>query len=102
MGALVGGFVSMYNGRRKTMIVAVFIGLVGIGVTQVNGDNIYVICSGRLIIGISCGFLSISAPRFIEETLTPHLYDQIGPLFNFSMALGIFLSFCVAQIMPNS
>ena len=51
--------------------------------------------------GLSSGLFSATATRYIEETLTTRLYDSLGPLFNFSWALGTLFAYCIAEILPS-
>jgi MFS family permease len=81
LGAVEGGIV-MAAGRRKMAIYASFIGILGVLVSL--NLNLYSILIGRLLVGISIGAFSTIIPRFLEETIPSHVYDQVAATFTLS------------------
>lgn len=85
IGAIFGGRV-VQLGRRKSYIIATSIGILGVCLTLI--ENIYSIITGRFLFGLSSGIYSGTIPRFIEETVPPHLIVTFSPLFVWSQGIG--------------
>ena len=86
IGAFVGGKIMNKIGRKNTILVCVVIGIVGLGITMIF--NFYTLTIGRFIFGLSCGIISITIPRFMEETIPRHLFDILAPTFNIFTTSG--------------
>ena len=65
----------MNKGRRFTILIACFIGLVGNLVTYKLDFN-FLIC-GRFIFGFSTGIFSATLNRYLGETVPLYLEDTI-------------------------
>jgi MFS family permease len=61
------------------MLIACVIGIIGTSINLIE----YMLCLifGRIILGVACGFLTVSAPRLLEEYVPPHLYSTCAPFF---------------------
>jgi len=96
-GSLAGGKL-MKIGRRKAQFVNISIGLVGTAMTAIlNTENILL---GRFLFGFSSGLLCTTIPRYVEETVPVHLFDNIGPIFNVSQGTGTFFSYLLGELLP--
>ena len=78
IGAITAGKI-MQRGRRRLLLFACFVGMIGTGINLIL--NMWALIIGRIILGISCGFMTVSAPRMLEEYVPPHLYSSLAPLF---------------------
>ena len=80
-GAIVGGIL-MKIGRRKSLIMICFIGMMG----NIISFNFYLwtILLGRFVFGFATGLSSSIVPRIIEETVPSHIYDSMGVTYPFS------------------
>lgn len=97
IGAASGGkFIKI--GRRKMIIIACLLGMVSTVVTLFQG--LIFLLSGRLTLGISCGFLTVAVPRCVEEYTPSHLYSTISPFFCAASALGTLISYFLALLLP--
>ena len=96
-GALIGGKL-MKIGRRKVQFINIVLGLVGISFTMFL--RLETILLGRFLFGMSSGLFVTTIPRYIEETVPSHLYDSIGPLFTYSLAVGTLISYVIGEILP--
>lgn len=84
--AIVGGILSDYIGRLKTLIVAGIPGIIG-AILIATATNLSMIIWGRLIMGISWMFISVATPIYTSEISRP---DMRGFLLTF---LQVFLAF---------
>ena len=84
-GAFVSG-IYIKKGRRKIMIIAAFIGILGCCITFLN--KFVSVLVGMIIYGFSCGLLAVSMPRVFEETITNEWLWLYGGLYCFSMSFA--------------
>ena len=88
----------MSNGRRRTIIASLFIGLLGNIVTYYL--NFYVIMIGRFMFGISNGIFSSTILRFINETLPFHIADSFSVGYVFISTVGCIIAFYIGSLLP--
>ena len=96
-GAATGGKLIQY-GRRFTLIIAALIGIVGVSINLVQ--NFILLVVGRVIYGVSAGFMAVAAPRFLEEYVPPHIYKVMSTFFTAAMPFGTFLALLGGLILP--
>ena len=80
-GAAIGSFLGsklLRKGRRSVLYLTTVIATVAISILMV--ENMWVILAGRILMGFSMGFLSISTGRFLEEFTPSHLYGPVMTL----------------------
>lgn len=100
-GCLSGGTL-MKIGRRLSLIIAVFIGMVGVGLTAaVFSLNFPLLLIGRTIFGISCGIIASIVPKFIEETVPAHVWGSMGVILQTASAVGTLISYLLAEVLPE-
>lgn len=97
IGAVCGGIL-MKIGRRRALILASLLGVIGIGLTMKLDFTFLMI--GRFIYGFSVGLYSSIVPRFIEEESPSHLYDQVAPTYCFSQTVGTICAYFLGAILP--
>ena len=97
VGTAMGGKLIKY-GRRRTLIIQGWIGVVGILITLYPG--FYTIVLGRLFYGLSVGILAIATPRLMEESIPPHLVGFFSACYCLSFAVAAVLANAVAGILP--
>ena len=90
----------MVIGRRKSLFICIFLGLIGNSITMIW--NYYLILFGRFLFGISTGLLSAIIPRYIQETIPPHLYEPVGAFFVTCQTCGENFSFLLGEILPDN
>lgn len=96
-GAFAGGIIMNY-GRRNTLILSLFIGLIGNIVTYYL--NFYFIMVGRFMFGISTGIFSSTIIRFINETVPFHIADSVSVLYVFISTFGSIVAFTFGNVLP--
>lgn len=98
IGALTSGKLMQY-GRRKLLIIASLISIVGVGITLVTNE--IAICVGRLIWGLGCGVYSVVIPRYMDEIIPPYLLSKYGILVNSAGMFGEMLAMLMGAILPK-
>jgi MFS family permease len=92
LGAPLGGYLSDYVGRRKTLIASIaIVGLAGCGIMAMN--NLWIIIGARLLIGIATGALGVAMAAVVGDYFTGNRQARwigysvaISTLFNVSIS----------------
>jgi sugar porter (SP) family MFS transporter len=99
VGAIVGAlFSSRLNeklGRRRTIMVAAVIVIVGTVAASVSPTFALLIVS-RLVIGVGIGFSSSTVPTYLSELAPARLRGAMGALNQIFIVLGILIAFLVS------
>ena len=85
IGALLGGIL-MKIGRRNALFVCLVIGILANSICIIL--DYYTILAGWFLFGLSTGLMSSIVPRYIEETVPIHLFENIAPMWNMFQSFG--------------
>ena len=97
IGSLSGGIL-MKIGRRRSLMLACLLGIVGVLMTWYM--SFYMLLSGRILFGISTGLFSCIGPKFVEETIPIKLYDQFTVLYLSCSACGGLIGNFSGELLP--
>jgi MFS family permease len=97
LGSSIAGLL-IKNGRRRVLIWSALIGILGSAITIYQ--QFWSILLGRLIYGFSCGFIAISMPRTMEETIPNEWVGMFGGLYCLSFALATMIAYFMAYFLP--
>ena len=98
IGSLFGGRLIAF-GRHRVLIIAAFIGIIGVGITLIL--DIKIILTGRVLYGISTGLIAVAMPRYMDEVLPPTLISLYGGLYCFSFAIATIIAYMLALGLPD-
>ena len=45
--------------------------------------------------------MSVTCPRFVEETVPNHLFSTLGPLFTFTQTIGTLAAYFLGELLPD-
>lgn len=90
-GALVGGAVADWIGRRATLVWAGGIFIAGSILAPIS-PNVMVLIVARAIIGLGIGFTSVTAPVYVSELAPPQSRGMLIGLYQFALTVGIALA----------
>ncbi|KAH8919329.1 general substrate transporter [Atractiella rhizophila] len=97
LGALLMGYISDRLGRRKSIIVAVFIFLLGSALqTAAPKSQDAYLFAGRFVAGLSIGMLAMVVPAYQSEIAPVHLRGTLTALQQFNITVGILLAFWIS------
>jgi sugar porter (SP) family MFS transporter len=99
-GALVGGAVADRIGRRKTLIWAAGVFIVG-SLLAPLASNVTVLIIARAIIGLGIGFTSVTAPVYVSELAPPQSRGMLIGLYQFALTVGIALADLVGYLLAD-
>ena len=94
IGALLGGYMAENYGRKKVIIIAAIIFIIGAIFTAVTPDIIFLIF-GRIIVGIAIGIASFTAPLYISEASPPHIRGALVSFNQLAITIGIVISYLI-------
>ncbi len=91
LATLVTGPMCDWVGRKKMIITAAIISLLGVFVIA-NSHNYIELLSGRLIQGIGVGIITIAVPLYLAEAIKPSIRGRSICAFQLLLTCGILLS----------
>jgi sugar porter (SP) family MFS transporter len=100
IGAIVGGVVADRIGRRKTLIWAAGVFIVG-SLLAPLAPNVAVLIVARAIIGLGIGFTSVTAPVYVSELAPPQRRGMLIGYYQFALTIGIALADLVGYLLAN-
>lgn len=93
-GAIASGLVGDYWGRKKLLIIAASLFVIGSLETAFSPTIPYLML-GRVLIGISIGIASYTAPLYISEISPPKKRGALVSLYQVAVSTGFILSYVV-------
>lgn len=93
-GALFGGVLADWIGRRTTIIAGCVVFSVGV-ILQVASTAVGLLVAGRLIAGIGVGFVSAIIILYMSEIAPKAFRGAIVSGYQFAITIGILLASCV-------
>jgi len=94
LGAVLAGGVADRIGRRRTLLAAGMVFLVGALVSAFT-PNETILLAGRFIVGIGIGFSSVVAPLYISEVAPAPSRGALVSLYQFAITVGILAAYLV-------
>ena len=91
-GSLINAPISDNFGRKRSMIYAVIVFLIGSAI-QAGAVNTAMLFVGRSITGIPVGMLTMVVPQYISETSVPSIRGTLVVFQQLSITLGILISY---------
>lgn len=87
-----GGWLCDRLGRRATIRLATLCFVASIPVICLSGTSFAVIFAGRILQGLSCGFLSVAMPLYLAETLPVERRGRGTAIFQLCLGIGLVLA----------
>jgi len=100
VGAPLGGTLADAIGRRKTLIIAGVLFLVG-SLSMAMAPSIPILILGRVITGLSLGTVSIISPLYISELSTSSNRGKMVTFNTLGITFGTLLAFVVNYIFSH-
>lgn len=104
-GASAGGTVALRIGRRKALLLAATVALVGYGLI-LGGSVLYglgfaAFVMARILIGLGVGLSSTIAPMYVAETTVARHRGSLVALFQLAVTAGILLAYVAAWALRS-
>ena len=91
-GAIGAGWLSSTLGRKKSLLWGSLIFVVASVICGI-GSSVQVLLIGRLILGVSIGILSFTAPMYLAEIAPENIRGAMVSIYQLMITIGIFLAF---------
>ncbi len=99
-GALVAGVLADRLGRRKAVLWAALLFIVGAAI-EALAPGLAVLVAGRLIVGFGVGVASVAAPLYAAEMAPAHLRGRFVSMYQLAITIGIFVAYLVDQFLSS-
>ena len=97
-----GGFLCDRLGRRAVIRLATGCFLSSIPVICLSGSSFPLIMGGRILQGLSCGFLSVAMPMYLAETLPPDRRGKGTAIFQLFLGIGLVLAALAGVVLAKT
>ena len=94
IGAAVGGYLADLVGRRKMIIVAALVFILG-AIGTAFTPNVLLLIAGRIVVGLAIGIASMTAPLYISEVAPAKVRGSLVSLNQLAITIGIVVSYLV-------
>lgn len=91
-GAVGAGWMSSALGRKRSLLWGSLIFVVGSALCGLSW-SVNILLAGRLILGVSIGILSFTAPLYLAEIAPENIRGSMVSLYQLMITLGIFIAF---------
>jgi len=106
---LFGGIISSLSagvlcekfGRKRMIAVSAAMFLVAIPVVCLSAGSLVVMLVGRVLQGMSAGYMSVVMPMYLTETLPPEIRGRGTGVFQFCLGLGLVLAATVGFLVTT-
>jgi SP family galactose:H+ symporter-like MFS transporter len=92
IGAFLGGTFADRYGRRNLILVAAIIFIASAIGTSLS-PNVFILITGRIIVGIAIGMASFIAPLYISEMSPPRIRGSLVSFNQLFITIGIVISY---------
>lgn len=96
-----GGFLCDRLGRRSVIRLAAACFLSSIPIICLSGVSFPVIMGGRILQGLSCGFLQVSMPMYLSEVLPPERRGKGTAVFQLFLGIGLVLAALAGVVLAK-
>jgi len=101
LGTLITGPLADRFGRKKTIIAACVIFVIGILLILVSYDFITLLAA-RLLLGIGVGVIAVAVPLYLTEVVPAHLRGRGVTIFQLFLTFGIVLAYFIDLLFTAS
>ncbi len=106
---LFGGIVSSLSagvlcekfGRKRMIVASAALFLLAIPIVCLSGGSLAVMLVGRVLQGMSAGYMSVVMPMYLTETLPPEIRGRGTGIFQFFLSLGLVLAASVGFLVTT-
>ena len=92
VSSLTAGFLAERFGRKRLIVASAALFLVAVPVVCLSGGSFAAMAFGRVLQGMSAGYMSVVMPMYLTETLPPAIRGRGTGVFQFCLGLGLVLA----------
>ena len=92
VASLTAGMLAERFGRKRMVVASAALFLAAIPVVCLSGGSFAALVVGRVLQGMSAGYMSVVMPMYLTETLPPAIRGRGTGVFQFCLGLGLVLA----------
>lgn len=92
VGAIAGGWMAKSLGRKRSLMLGALI-FVAASIMCGAAQSVAVLLIGRLILGVSIGILSFTAPIYLAEIAPENIRGSMVSFYQLMITIGIFVAY---------
>ncbi len=92
VSSLTAGVLAERFGRKRMIVASAALFLVAIPVVCLSSGSFAAMVAGRVLQGMSAGYMSVVMPMYLTETLPPAIRGRGTGVFQFCLGLGLVLA----------
>ena len=92
VSSLTAGVLAERFGRKRMIVASAALFLAAIPTVCLSGGSFAVMVVGRVLQGMSAGYMSVVMPMYLTETLPPAIRGRGTGVFQFCLGLGLVLA----------
>jgi len=101
IGSVLAGRTTDAYGRRRILLwVSLLFALTSVATAESFSFSSFI--GARFMGGIAVGGASILSPMYVAEVSPPSLRGRMGALYQFSIILGVLMSYCINYLLRNA
>ena len=89
LATLTAGFLCDRCGRKRMIVAAAAMFLVAIPVVCLSGGVLWTMMAGRILQGMSAGYMAVVMPMYLTEILPPEIRGRGTGVFQFCLWVGL-------------
>ena len=89
LATLTAGFLCDFCGRKRMIVASAAMFLVAIPVVCLSGDVLWTMMAGRILQGMSAGYMAVVMPMYLTEILPPEIRGRGTGVFQFCLWVGL-------------
>lgn len=93
-GAVVNALIVNALGRRRLILIAALVFIVGTGIAATS-VNVAELIAGRAVLGIGIGLVSVNVPVYLSEIAPARIRGNVVSMFQLFLSTGILLSYLI-------
>jgi sugar porter (SP) family MFS transporter len=99
-GSLAGGYVADLFGRKRTLLAAAALFIIG-ALVEAFAPNVPVLVFGRLVAGFGVGVAAVAAPLYAAELAPAAQRGRYVSCYQLAITIGIFVAYFVDQALAG-
>jgi MFS transporter, SP family, galactose:H+ symporter len=99
-GSIAGGFVADHFGRKRALLVAAGLFIVG-ALMEAFAPDVPVLVFGRLVAGFGVGVAAVAAPLYAAELAPAAQRGRFVSSYQLAITIGIFIAYLVDQALAG-
>ena len=89
VSSLTAGMLAERFGRKRMIVVSATLFLVAVPVVCLSEKSLWTMLAGRVLQGMSAGYMSVVMPMYLTETLPAEIRGRGTGVFQFCLGLGL-------------